>query len=77
MLIQVLIHVQKVCSPKKVMKQIHSDLFNKKSEFQRHLDHFEVPITWHLDGNEIPTTGHLDHNEVPIAGHLDHLFGNF
>ena len=49
MLIQVLNQVQKVCSPKKVMKQTHSELFNKKSEFQRHLDRYEVPITWRLD----------------------------
>ena len=64
-LIRVLIQVQKVCSPKKAMKQTHSDLFNKKSEFQRHLDRYEVPITWHLDRNEIPITRHLDHHEIP------------
>jgi len=47
------------------MKQTHSDLFNKKSEFQRHLDRNEVPITWHLDPNEIPITRHSDHHEIP------------
>ena len=47
------------------MKQTHSDVFNKKSEFQRHLDQYKVPITWHLDHNEIPITRHLDHHGIP------------
>jgi len=52
-LIHVLIQVQKVCSPTKVMNQTYSDL-TKKSEFQRHLDRNEIPITRHLDHDEIP-----------------------
>ena len=49
---------------KNVMKQAHSDVFNKKVN-SRHLDRNEVPITWHLDRNEIPITRHLHHHEIP------------